>query len=217
MRRPTRLFEIIQILRAAEYPMTADQIAETLEVSTRTIYRDIAVLQSMRTPIEGEAGIGYVMRVGYDLPPLNFDVEEIEALYVGLSLLARTGDAGLKKAAARISQKIDALGADMSGIMVSDWGAKEPPVVSASDLRDTIRAEQKLAFVYTDAEGKKTERVILPIGITYYVEVVTLLAWCELRKDFRNFRLDRIVSCAFLEDYFLGRGEGLRVQWEAAQ
>lgn len=91
MRRSTRLFEIIQILRAAEGPLTADVIAEQLEVSKRTIYRDIAALQAMRTPIEGEAGLGYVMRRGYDLPPLNFDGEEIEALRVGLAMLTRTG------------------------------------------------------------------------------------------------------------------------------
>ena len=101
MRRSTRLFEIIQILRAAEAPVTADKLADKLEVSVRTVYRDIAALQAQRTPIEGEAGVGYLMRRGYDLPPLNFDAEEVEALWVGLSMLARTGDSTLQHAAAR--------------------------------------------------------------------------------------------------------------------
>jgi len=99
MRRSNRLFEIIQILRSAGRPMTADALAQKLEVSTRTIYRDISALQMMSTPIEGEPGIGYVMRRGYDLPPLNFDLEEIEALRVGLALLSRTGDSALQRAA----------------------------------------------------------------------------------------------------------------------
>ena len=99
MRRSTRLFEIIQILRSAAQPMTAADLAAALEVSMRTVYRDIAALQAMRTPIKGEAGIGYIMRKGYDLPPLNFDQEEAEALFVGLSMLARTGDSDLQRAA----------------------------------------------------------------------------------------------------------------------
>ena len=217
MRRATRLFEIIQMLRIAERAVTADQISAALEVSPRTIYRDIAALQAMKTPIDGEAGVGYVMRRGYDLPPLNFDVEEIEALYVGLSLLSRTGDAGLKSAARRISRKIDALGSDVASIMVSDWGAQEAKTVAASDLRNAIRNEQKLRLVYCDAGTAKTQRVVMPIGIAYYVEVVLLVCWCEMRGDFRQFRLDRMEECLFLDEYFVGRGTELFRQWEAAR
>lgn len=121
MRRSTRLFEIIQILRAAGAPVTAEALAARLEVSVRTVYRDIAELQAQRTPIEGEAGIGYVMRRGYDLPPLNFDAEEVEALWVGLSLLARTGDSHLQRAASRICQKIDALHCPADWLQVAPW------------------------------------------------------------------------------------------------
>ena len=109
MRRTDRLFEIIQILRSEHKVVTARDIAGRLEVSVRTVYRDIQALQSMRTPIEGEAGIGYLMRQGYDLPPLNFSVEEVEAIVVGLSLVAQTGDKGLQRAAQQVSRKIDAL------------------------------------------------------------------------------------------------------------
>ena len=99
MSRSNRMFEIIQLLRSAERPMTAHDLAEALEVVTRTIYRDIAALQAMKVPIEGEAGIGYVMRAGFDLPPLMFTTEEVEAIVVGLALLRRTGDIGLQAAA----------------------------------------------------------------------------------------------------------------------
>ena len=109
MQRIPRMFEIIQILRGATGPVLADDLADRLEVSARTIYRDISALQAMSIPIEGAAGIGYVMRRGYDLPPVNFDQEEIEALRVGLLMLSRTGDSALQKAARRITSKIDAL------------------------------------------------------------------------------------------------------------
>src|SRR4051794_32881415 len=102
MRRTSRLFEIIQLLRSAKQPLTAAALAETLEVTKRTVYRDVASLQAMSVPIYGEAGVGYVMRPGYDLPPLMLSVEEVEALVVALSLLGRTGDKGLKSAAETI-------------------------------------------------------------------------------------------------------------------
>ena len=105
MGRSTRLFELIQILRAADRPVSAARLAETLEVSVRTIYRDIAALQAMRTPVEGAAGVGYILRSSYDLPPVNFDAEEAEALRVGLSMLARAGDSALQRAALRVRQK----------------------------------------------------------------------------------------------------------------
>ena len=122
MSRSNRLFEIIQILRSSTTPITAEELAEKLEVSPRTIYRDIVSLQSMQTPIEGEAGIGYMMRRGYDLPPLNFDQEEIEALRVGLLLLSRTGDSMLQKAAERIFEKVDVLHGPADWLQVTSWG-----------------------------------------------------------------------------------------------
>ncbi len=106
MARSTRMLDIIQILRNASRPMTAQEVADVLEVTKRTIYRDIASLQSIRVPIEGEAGIGYIMRPGLDLPPINFDTEEAEAITVGLAMIARTGDRGLKQAAARVARKL---------------------------------------------------------------------------------------------------------------
>ena len=218
--RSNRMFEIIQVLRRARQPMTASRIAEVLEVTPRTIYRDISALQTMRVPIEGEAGVGYIMRAGYDLPPIMFSAEEVEAIMVGLALLRRTGDTGLQAAAHSISMKLtdvlpDALKQDLEDwpLHVSTWGAAVPAGAELRLLRQAIRDEIELSIVYHDAEARRTERTVKPIGIMYYVEVVVLAAWCELRQAFRHFRVDRIVSCQTTDKSFQGEGQKLRALW----
>ena len=217
MRRSNRLFEIIQILRAADRPMTADALSQQLEVSTRTIYRDIAALQMMSTPIEGEPGIGYVMRRGYNLPPLNFDLEEIEALRVGLALLSRAGDSALLQAARRIREKIDALHGPADWLQVAPWGAAhDDPAkgcVSKAVLRDAIRSERKLELIYQDEQGCRTVRTVRPLALVYHLECVMLASWCELRAGFRHFRTDRIYGCDVLDQDFAGQGDALRAIW----
>ena len=217
MRRSNRLFEVIQVLRAARGPVTAKELSEKLEVSERTIYRDIAALQAMRTPIEGEAGLGYVMRRGYDLPPLNFDAEEVEALYVGLSMLIRTGDSSLQQAAKRVCDKIDALQGEADWLQVAPWGAPadDPALgcVSKAKLRQALRAEQKLRITYRDGQDVETTRVLRPVALIYHLECAMLAAWCELRGGFRHFRVDRIWECTALDAYFTGQGKALRRLW----
>lgn len=217
MPRTDRLFEIIQILRAAKKPLTAVTLAEKLEVSPRTIYRDIATLQMMHTPIEGEAGIGYVMRRGYDLPPLNFDQEEIEALRVGLLLLARTGDSHLEKAATRIFEKVDALHGPADWLQVSPWGAPiddpELGCVSISSLRCAIRNEQKIRILYRDESGTETRRVLRPFALSYRSSCILMAGWCELRGGLRHFRTDRIYECESLDESFIGEGDVFRKLW----
>ncbi len=214
MRRTDRLFEIIQILRSETSSITADEIATRLEVSIRTVYRDIQTLQAMRTPIEGEAGVGYLMRQGYDLPALNFSADEIEAIVVGLSLVSRTGDKGLQKAAHRVSSKIDSVRSKLDSLQVSHWGAKQPESVDPEMLRSAIREQQKIMIHYRDEQKRETKRQLLPIGIIYYVESIVLIAWCELRKDFRHFRVDRMIDCQPEDDYFIGEGDRLRKDWQ---
>jgi predicted DNA-binding transcriptional regulator YafY len=217
MRRSNRLFEIIQILRAATRPMTADALAQQMEVSTRTIYRDISALQMMNTPIEGEPGIGYVMRKGYNLPPLNFDLEEIEALRVGLALLSRTGDSALLRAGRRIHEKIDALHGPADWLQVAPWGAKlDDPAhgcVPFSTLRDAIRTERKLELTYHDEQNCRTVRTVRPLALVYHLECVMLACWCELRAGFRHFRTDRIYGWRVLDEDFVGKGDALREIW----
>lgn len=217
MQRSNRLFETIQILRAAARPMTAEALAARLEVSVRTVYRDVAALQAMRVPVEGEAGVGYVMRRGYDLPPLNFDGEEIEALRVGLSLLSRTGDSALQRAAERIAGKIDGLRDEADWIQVAPYGAPlDDPALGCTPkavFRDAIRAERKLRLTYRDEAATETVRDVRPIALIYHVEHVLLAAWCELRKGFRHFRTDRIWGCVVLDERFEGQSAALRQIW----
>jgi predicted DNA-binding transcriptional regulator YafY len=212
MQRTDRLFEIIQLLRSEKSSITANQIAQRLEVSTRTIFRDIQTLQSMRTPIEGEDGVDYLLRPGYDLPPLNFTVDEIEAIVVGLSLVARTGDKQLKKSADRVLEKIDKVREKLDSLQVPDWGATAPQSVDPALLRIAIRDEQKLSIHYQDENHNETTRILLPIGIIYYVESIVLIAWCELRLSFRHFRVDRIQHCELTEAYFKHQGNRLRTE-----
>ena len=214
------MFEIIQVLRGAAQPVTAHELAEALEVVPRTIYRDIAALQAMRVPIEGEAGIGYVMRAGFDLPPLMFTTEEVEAIVVGLALLGRTGDLGLQSAAMRVSDKIAAVlpGGQGDGLAdlplyVSPWGAEVSTRVDLRLLRGAIREEEKLRITYEDSDGQRSRRVVKPLGLLYYIEVVVLTAWCELRRDFRHFRADRMVDCKVTGRHFAGEGDKLRILW----
>ena len=220
MERSNRLFEVIQLLRSASKPQTAARLAERLEVTKRTIYRDIAALQSMRIPIEGEAGIGYMMRRGFDLPPLMFDADEVEAIVVGLALLQRTGDRGLNLAAESVAAKIaDVLPAEAGrtlrarALTVSTWGTAASGL-DMKAVRRAIREERKLKLGYVDGATRSTLRTIKPIAVVYYVEVTVLAAWCELRDDFRHFRVDRIASCTPLSARFTGEGDRLRSLWE---
>ncbi|MEL7257190.1 MAG: YafY family protein [Pseudomonadota bacterium] len=195
MTRSTRLFDIIQILRTADGPVTAQHLGDELEVTKRTIYRDVAALQAMRVPVDGEAGVGYMLRAGYDLPPLMFSAEELEALYVGMALLHRTGDPGLERAARRAAEKIATAlpgGAPHVPLRVSGWNRVPREGADAEQLRGYIRDAVELEVTYVDLKDVRTTRVIKPLALTYHIEVVLLAAWCELRQDFRSFRIDRI-------------------------
>jgi predicted DNA-binding transcriptional regulator YafY len=174
----------------------------------------------MRVPIEGGRGIGYIMRPGFDLPPLMFSIEETEAIVLALALLERTGDEELKEAARRVNQKIaGAIPAPLRQTLHSNalhaWGTIAPPP-SGLDLalvRRAIRGEQKLAFHYRDETGRASERTIRPLALIYYSATAVVVAWCELRQAIRNFRADRVETCAVTEDHFRGEGDGLRDLW----
>jgi predicted DNA-binding transcriptional regulator YafY len=222
VRRADRLFEIIQLLRSAKGPTTARQMADALEVTPRTIYRDIAALQAARVPVEGSAGVGYVMRRGYDLPPLMFTDEEIEAISVGLRLLHRTGDIALLAAAGRVADKIAEVlpGSGRASLeepvlFASTWGVDPPGNVDVGTLRAAIREQRRLRLLYRDQDGRQSLRTVCPIALTYHVEVAVLAAWCELRQDFRHFRLDRIHRIDEEPGPFFRPGRELRAEWRA--
>jgi len=220
MRKASRLFEIIQILRPARKPVTAAAIAAQLEVTIRSIYRDIAALQAMRVPIEGERGIGYILRPGFTLPPLMLSIEETEAIVLALALLDRTGDTELRRAAKRVNRKIAAvvpepLGRTFSADALHAWGtvAPAPDAVDLALVRRAIRDEQKLLIGYRDEAGNATQRVIRPIALIYYSQTANIVAWCEMRDAVRNFRADRVSHCEAREDFFPGQGDRLRQVW----
>lgn len=220
MRKASRLFEIIQILRLAERPTTAAQIAEQLEVTPRSIYRDIVALQAMRVPIEGGRGIGYILRPGFDLPPLMFSIEETEAIVLALALLQRTGDMGLRKAAKAVNDKIAAampppLRQSLTRDAIYAWGSvmPEPDGIDLSLVRTAIRDEQKLQIAYQDEQGRSTARAVRPIALIYYSAHSVMVAWCELRNGLRNFRADRITESKPLTERFAGEGDRLRKLW----
>ena len=224
MSRSTRLFEIVQLLRAADRPLTARRIAALLEVGLRTVYRDIAALQAMRVPVDGQAGVGYLLRPGFEVPPLNLSPEEVEAIVVGLALLGRTGDSALQRAAVGAGAKIAAAVSRDAGseaavpaLYASGWNALPRAPTDLAVLRDAIREARKLDVVYTDAASRRSERTVRPLALLFYIESVVLAAWCELRSDFRHFRADRILACCGLEERFLREAPALRRRWQDCQ
>ena len=222
MRRADRLFDIIQILRTVSRPITAATLAEKLKVTVRTIYRDIAALQGSRVPIEGAPGLGYVLRRGFNLPPLMFTTEEIDAIAVGVRLLRRLRDRKLQEAAESVLGKLSVVVPQplqsqlvAAPLYVSDGSAPEVTGIDPSQLRSAIRQTRKLAITYADEEGRHTQRTIWPIAMAYYVDVTLVGAWCELRNDFRHFRVDRILASDVLDDRFSADSGRLTAEWLA--
>lgn len=209
MRRADRLFDIIQTLRGAARPVTASTLAARLEVTPRTIYRDIAALQARRVPIEGAPGLGYVLRRGYNLPPLTFTVDEVEAIAVGLRMVQRLRDDELQHAAESVLSKLTVSVPEAvrdvltePRIWVSEGSAQRPAGLDPAAVRSAIRACRKLRVAYIDAQGRRTRRTIWPIAMIYYVDVTLVAAWCELRADLRHFRIERVSACTVLEEHF---------------
>jgi predicted DNA-binding transcriptional regulator YafY len=222
MRRADRLFDIIQRLRSARQPLTAAAIAEPLEVTVRTIYRDIATLQARRVPIEGAAGIGYVLRRGFDLPPLMFTAEELDAIVTGVRLVRRLRDPKLQAAADSVLAKVttvlpEALRGRLldAPMYVSSGSTPAATGVDLTEVRSAIHASRKLRIAYLDAQGGRTQRTIRPIAMAYYVDVTLIAAWCELRNDFRHFRVDRIAWSAILDEFFVADHAKLLTEWLA--
>lgn len=221
MRRAERLFEIIQVLRRVQKPVTAEGLARELETSKRTIYRDIADLMAQRVPIRGEAGLGYVLDAGFDLPPLMLTHDEIEAAVLGAQFVALRGDAALVKAAQDLIAKIAATVPERLRPFVLDPATRVPPRrdqpldgLDLAQLRASIRQGLKLALRYRDEQNRETERKVWPVAIGFHEGVRLIAAWCELRKDFRHFRTDRVVEAGFLGERYPGRPSVLRAEWK---
>lgn len=220
MRRADRLFQIIQILRRTRRPVTADAIAAELETSKRTVYRDIADLVAQRVPIRGEAGLGYVLDRGFDLPPLMLTPDEIEAAVLGAQWVALRGDPALVRAAGDLIAKIAATVPERLRPYVLEPATVTSPAweraedrLDVARLRAQIHTGRKIALTYRDEGGAETERTVWPVTVAYHDAVRYLAAWCELRRDFRHFRTDRVVAASFLDDRYPERPAALRARW----
>ncbi len=223
MSRSQRLLDLIQILRSHRFPVTGAVLAAELGVSLRTLYRDIGTLQEQGASIDGEPGLGYILRPGFMLPPLMFSEDEIEALVLGSRWVAkRGGDARLGAAARNALAKIAAVlpddlrdALDASALLV---GSGEPDPISADNLalpliRQAIRSERKIEMTYLDLKGAESTRTIWPFALGFFDRVRMVVAWCELRQAFRHFRTDRIVALAMSEQRYPRRRQALLKEW----
>lgn len=208
MRRADRLFQIVLLLRRRRLT-TAAQIAERLEVSERTVYRDIRDLSLSGVPVLGEAGVGYRLGRDFDLPPMMFSVDEIQALVLGARMVESWGDEELRRAARDVLTKVEAVLPPSKRRRVQDTAlfsrsSRVSPEVRANvgTLRKAIDERTKVHLDYADATGTPSGRVVCPLGLYFWGSVWTLGAWCELRQDFRNFRLDRIEEASSLNETF---------------
>jgi predicted DNA-binding transcriptional regulator YafY len=215
MRRADRLFQIVLLL-GRRHAVTASELAEALEVSERTLYRDIADLSLSGVPVEGEAGVGYLMRGHYQIPPLMFDPEEVAALVLGARMARGWTDPELGRVAERALLKIEAvlpeqLKARISRqpLLVPDFHVPEAMIAHMADLRRAIADQRKLAFDYVRADGQPSRRTVWPLGLFFWGETWTLGAWCELRGEFRSFRLDRMAALAMLDELVEGDARDL--------
>ena len=208
MRRAERLFQLVQLIRGRRLS-TADFLAQRLEVSARTVYRDVADLQAQGVPIEGEAGVGYRMQAGFDLPPLMFTKAEAQALVAAVRLARSWVDAGLGREAEAALSKILAVLPATARAAAEGLAVYAPPVGPDAVLRARLEvlrlageARRKLRFAYTDQHGQRSERTVRPLGCFFWGSVWTLAAWCETRVGFRSFRVDRIADLATLDETF---------------
>lgn len=219
MNRTQRLFALMDALRRHRRPVTAASLSDELAVSMRTIYRDVQVLIGLGAPIDGEAGLGYLLRPGFFLPPLMFSEDELEALVLGAQWVARQSDTALTRAASNALAKIAAASPkDLRDTMANTglWVATVETAGAAVDIklvREAIRREQTLRIAYVAETGAATERAIWPIAMAFYERRQTVAAWYELRGAFRHFRTDRITAISVTGERYPRRRAELAKAW----
>lgn len=222
MARSDRLIALTQALRRHRFPVTAATLARETGVSERTIYRDIASLEASGVPVRGEAGVGYVLDAGFDLPPLMLTAEECEALMLGARFVRERGDAGLVRVIDDAMAKIEAvlpediaLALRESSLFAPSFGAVAPTtLISEEALRRAIRENRKIRLHYRDLSERETTRVVWPVLVGYFERSRGLAAFCELRQDFRHFRTDRMLKLEVLDEHLPRRRAVLLKDWE---
>lgn len=220
MSRAQRLLDLVQILRSHRFPVTGAQLARDLGVSLRTLYRDIATLQAQGASIEGEPGIGYILRPGFMLPPLMFSEDEIEALVLGSCWVADRGDSRLGTAAKNALTKISAVlpenlryTLDTSALLVGPSRSFVLDPIDLSVIRQSIRRERKIFIHYYDLKQQHSYRTVWPFALGYFDHVRVLVAWCEMRIGFRHFRTDRITEFQITDERYPKRRQILLKEW----
>lgn len=224
MARSNRLLELLQLLRHHRYPVSAQVLATTLQISVRTVYRDIATLQQQGADIEGEAGVGYLLKPGFMLPPLMFSQDELEALVLGQRWVSIHGDLRLAAAATEALTKIAAVlpdslrdALDANALLVGSASIPNAQQPDLALIRQAIRSQRKLLLSYQDGNGSSSERTVWPVALGYFDNCRVLAAWCELRQQFRHFRTDRMLNCELLEQRYPQRRQQLLLQWRREQ
>jgi predicted DNA-binding transcriptional regulator YafY len=224
MSRAQRLLDLIQVLRQHRRPVSGALLADELGVSLRTVYRDIATLIGQGATIDGEAGVGYVLRPGFMLPPLMFSEDEIEALVLGSRWVAERTDTPLSKAARNALTKIVAVlppdlkdGVADTGLLIGPGERIAAGDAELPTVRLAIRTERKLRIAYMDSEGMRTSRTVWPFALGFFDRVRVVAAWCELRDGFRNFRTDRIATLKISETRYPRRRQALIREWRAQE
>jgi len=207
MRKSERLFKLVTLLQGRRTAITAQTLAEELSVAMRTVYRDIQALVLSGVPIDGEAGVGYRLRAGFDLPPLMFQSEEVTALLVGSRMVQAWTDPDLAQAAKQAEAKILAALTPQMLIDVSRLPYRIPVYERSESgihrlLRKACEGRQKVSITYKDMNGQESTRNLWPLGMVGWGDHWTLLAWCELRNEYRNFRFDRIQDMVLLEEHY---------------
>jgi len=220
MSRAARLLDLMQVLRRYRRPVTASTLAAKLSVSQRTLYRDVATLIAQGAAIEGEAGMGYVLREGFFLPPLAFDDEEIDALVLGLRWVCRNADLVLAQSAYEALAKIAAVlpkelreALESDRIFAATDRAQPVTKIDVKCIRDAIRLSRKLEIVYRDGKDAASTRTIWPIALSFFNDVWLVVAWCEWRRDFRHFRTDRIESASLSAERYPKNRRALLKEW----
>lgn len=224
MSRAHRLLELIQLLRNHRYAVPGATLADQLGISVRTLYRDIATLQAQGADIEGEPGLGYVLRPGFMLPPLMFSAEEIEAIVLGSRWVAERGDPRIAEAARQALSKIAAVlpsevreDLETSALLVGPSSENAFDAVDVAAIRRAIRTERKITIGYRDSKDVVSARTIWPFAMGYFDHVRIVMAWCESRDDFRHFRADRIHTMTVEESRYPRRRQALLKAWRAVQ
>src|SRR5260221_3448716 len=224
MSRAQRLLDLIQALRGYRRPVSGAVLAEALGISLRTLYRDIETLNAQGAHIDGEPGVGYVLRPGFMLPPLMFSEEEIEAIVLGSRWVADRADAALSAAARSALAKIAAVlppdlktNVDTSSLLIGPGQAIAAGDTELPVIRSAIRSERKLRIGYRDGRGRDSRRTIRPFSLRIFDRVRAVVAWCDVRDGFRHFRTDRISKVQVVDKRYPRRRQALLREWRASE